>query len=85
MGGAGERTTLPNSPPPQTHSNINLNQSFKKQHLIQQQHTNVQVLIGGTMGTCSYVLTGTDAGFEETFGSTCHGAGAPFAWLRSLL
>ena len=26
-------------------------------------------------GTCSYVLTGTDKGMEETFGSTCHGAG----------
>eukprot|EP00923_Selenidium_pygospionis_P042776 GHVN01073853.1.p1 GENE.GHVN01073853.1~~GHVN01073853.1.p1 ORF type:complete len:508 (+),score=64.36 GHVN01073853.1:39-1562(+) len=33
------------------------------------------VLIGGTMGTCSYVLTGTDKGMKETFGSTCHGAG----------
>merc|ERR1719213_678162 len=33
------------------------------------------VLIGGTMGTCSYVLTGTDKGMRETFGSTCHGAG----------
>ena len=22
----------------------------------------------------SYVLTGTEKGFEETFGSTCHGA-----------
>merc|ERR1712228_424837 len=33
------------------------------------------VLIGGTMGTCSYVLTGTDKGFKETWGSTCHGAG----------
>lgn len=33
------------------------------------------VLIGGTMGTCSYVLTGTDKGMAETFGSTCHGAG----------
>ncbi len=33
------------------------------------------VLIGGTMGTCSYVLTGTDRGMVETFGSTCHGAG----------
>lgn len=33
------------------------------------------VLIGGTMGTCSYVLTGTQRGMEETFGSTCHGAG----------
>ena len=27
------------------------------------------------MGTCSYVLTGTEKGMEETFGSTCHGAG----------
>ena len=33
------------------------------------------VLIGGTMGTCSYVLVGTDKGMDETFGSTCHGAG----------
>lgn len=33
------------------------------------------VLIGGTMGTCSYVLTGTAEGMRETFGSTCHGAG----------
>eukprot|EP01083_Nonionella_stella_P047245 126453_1 len=33
------------------------------------------VLIGGTMGTCSYVLTGTQKGMRDTFGSTCHGAG----------
>lgn len=33
------------------------------------------VLIGGTMGTCSYVLTGTHKGMATTFGSTCHGAG----------
>jgi len=33
------------------------------------------VLIGGTMGTCSYVLVGTEKGMTETFGSTCHGAG----------
>ena len=33
------------------------------------------VLVGGTMGTCSYVLAGTQKGMEETFGSTCHGAG----------
>eukprot|EP01147_Barroeca_monosierra_P003096 gene3096-5866_t len=33
------------------------------------------VLVGGTMGTCSYVLTGTEKGFRDTFGSTCHGAG----------
>jgi len=39
------------------------------------QLTGQPVLIGGTMGTCSYVLTGTEKGMHETFGSTCHGAG----------
>lgn len=38
------------------------------------QLTGQPVLIGGTMGTCSYVLTGTEQGMRETFGSTCHGA-----------
>jgi tRNA-splicing ligase RtcB len=33
------------------------------------------VLIPGDMGRCSYVLAGTRTAFEETFGSTCHGAG----------
>jgi len=33
------------------------------------------VLIGGSMGTCSYVLTGTAKGMADTWGSTCHGAG----------
>lgn len=33
------------------------------------------VLVGGSMGTHSYVLTGTEKGMVETFGSTCHGAG----------
>lgn len=33
------------------------------------------VLIGGTMGTASYVLVGTEAGMERAFGSACHGAG----------
>jgi len=32
-------------------------------------------LIGGTMGTCSYILVGTEKGMSETCGSTCHGAG----------
>lgn len=27
------------------------------------------------MGTASYVLLGTEKGFQETWGSTCHGAG----------
>jgi len=33
------------------------------------------VLIPGSMGTCSYVLVGTEQAMAETFGSTCHGAG----------
>lgn len=33
------------------------------------------VLIPGTMGTSSYVLAGTLKAMEESFGSTCHGAG----------
>ncbi len=33
------------------------------------------VLIPGDMGRCSYVLVGTQKAYQETFGSTCHGAG----------
>jgi len=33
------------------------------------------VLIPGDMGRASYVLCGTEKAMEETFGSTCHGAG----------
>ncbi len=33
------------------------------------------VLIPGDMGRYSYVLVGTDKAMQETFGSTCHGAG----------
>ncbi len=33
------------------------------------------VLIGGTMGTQSYILHGTEQGMAETWGSSCHGAG----------
>jgi len=33
------------------------------------------VIIPGDMGTASYVLVGTRKAMEETFGSTCHGAG----------
>jgi tRNA-splicing ligase RtcB len=33
------------------------------------------VLIGGTMGTASYVLVGTKRGTGEAFASACHGAG----------
>ena len=33
------------------------------------------VLIPGDMGRASYVLCGTERAMEDTFGSTCHGAG----------
>ncbi|MFC1684761.1 RtcB family protein [Pseudomonadota bacterium] len=33
------------------------------------------VLIGGSMGTCSYVLVGTKASEQLAFSSSCHGAG----------
>lgn len=41
------------------------------------------VLIGGSMGTCSYVLTGTETGMNETFGTTCHGAGRALSRAKS--
>jgi len=37
--------------------------------------TGQPVLIGGTMGTASYILTGTAASERLAFGSACHGAG----------
>jgi len=33
------------------------------------------VIIGGSMGTNSYILLGTEQAMQKTFGSTCHGAG----------
>jgi tRNA-splicing ligase RtcB len=33
------------------------------------------VLIGGSMGTASYILVGTAHGMQRSFGSACHGAG----------
>jgi tRNA-splicing ligase RtcB len=33
------------------------------------------VLIGGSMGTSSFVLAGTERGMRASFGSACHGAG----------
>ena len=33
------------------------------------------VLVGGSMGTASWVLLGTKDAMAQTFGSTCHGAG----------
>ena len=39
------------------------------------QQTGQPVLIPGDMGRYSYLLVGTQRALEETFGSTCHGAG----------
>ena len=33
------------------------------------------VLVPGSMGTASWVLVGTEASMEQSFGSTCHGSG----------
>jgi tRNA-splicing ligase RtcB len=33
------------------------------------------IFIPGDMGRYSYVLVGTQGAYDETFGSTCHGAG----------
>ena len=40
-------------------------------------------IIGGSMGSASYVLTGTRRGMELTFGSTCHGAGRALSRSRA--
>jgi len=39
------------------------------------QKTGQPVLIPGDMGTFSYVLAGAQGAMEQTFGSSCHGAG----------
>ncbi len=42
------------------------------------------VLIPGDMGTHSYVLVGTELAMQETFGSTCHGAGRVLSRTQAL-
>lgn len=38
-------------------------------------NTGQPVIIPGSMGTASYVLSGTEGSMRDSFGSTCHGAG----------
>ena len=38
-------------------------------------HLGQPVLVPGSMGTASWVLLGTQGSMEQSFGSTCHGAG----------
>ncbi len=47
-------------------------------------HLGQPVLIPGDMGTHSYVLLGTAAADEQTFGSACHGAGRVWSRTRAL-
>lgn len=42
------------------------------------------VLIPGDMGTHSYLLLGTEKAMNETFGSTCHGAGRVMSRTRAM-
>jgi tRNA-splicing ligase RtcB len=42
------------------------------------------VLIGGSMGTASYVLAGTAQGMRAAFGSACHGAGRSMSRSQAL-
>jgi tRNA-splicing ligase RtcB len=41
------------------------------------------VLVPGSMGTASWVLLGTKGSMEQTFGSTCHGAGRTMSRARA--
>jgi tRNA-splicing ligase RtcB len=40
--------------------------------------------VGGSMGTASYVLAGTDESMERSFGSSCHGAGRSLSRSQAL-
>lgn len=42
------------------------------------------VLIGGSMGTASYILVGTEQGMRLAFGSACHGAGRAMSRQQAL-
>lgn len=42
------------------------------------------VLIPGTMGTYSYVAVGTERAMQETFGTTCHGAGRAMSRTKAM-
>lgn len=46
--------------------------------------TGQPVLVPGSMGTTSYVLVGTEQALQETFGSTCHGAGRMMSRSKAL-
>jgi tRNA-splicing ligase RtcB (3'-phosphate/5'-hydroxy nucleic acid ligase) len=51
---------------------------------IEYQATGQPVLIGGTMGTASYILAGTREAMAKSFGSCCHGAGRAMSRSQAL-
>jgi tRNA-splicing ligase RtcB (3'-phosphate/5'-hydroxy nucleic acid ligase) len=50
---------------------------------IEYQAVGQPVLIPGDMGRYSYLLTGTEKAMQETFGSTCHGAGRAMSRVKA--
>ncbi|MFP5221274.1 MAG: RtcB family protein [Acidobacteriota bacterium] len=46
--------------------------------------TGQPMLVGGSMGTASYVLAGADTSLERSFGSSCHGAGRSLSRSQAL-
>ena len=42
------------------------------------------ILVGGSMGTASYVLSGADAALERSYASACHGAGRAMSRKQAL-
>ena len=47
-------------------------------------HVGQPVMIGGTMGTCSYILVGSESGEALAWGSACHGAGRAMSRKKAL-
>ncbi len=41
------------------------------------------VLVGGTMGTASYILRGTELAMKQSWGSACHGAGRQMSRIQA--
>ncbi|MBU1626889.1 RtcB family protein, partial [bacterium] len=47
-------------------------------------HTGHPVIVPGSIGTNSYILLGTQKGLENSFGSSCHGAGRVMSRHRAI-
>ncbi len=56
----------------------------RKELPLRYQKVGQPVIIGGTMGTASYILAGNEAGQELAWGSACHGAGRAMSRRQAL-